>query len=246
VSSAPILPPLLTGHPAPAEVDPVTFALEGIVSGRLGAGDLVWSEATDVAAAAIVLEPDVPWHDVLEILPVMLLAAGDALGSIGPPDLPLMIRWPETLTANGGAVGRVTIATSAPTRPDEIPDHAVVGFSVTLELPAHLRDAPGHEVGVTALHEEGCGDVVSDAMIGATARHFLSWLDEWRHGGFARLAPALAGRLLDVGGPQVRVDLDGDMCEGRIVGFDDHGGVRIETPAGIREISLAAALGVER
>ncbi len=246
MTSAPILPPLLTGHPAPAGVDPVAFALEAAAAGRLGAGDLVWSQATDVAAAAVVLEPDVPWRDVLEIVPVMLLAVGDALGSIGPPDLPLMIRWPETLTANGGTVGRVRIDVTAPTGLDGIPDHAVVGFSVTLELPERLRDAPGHEVGVTALHEEGCGDVVSDALIGATARHFLSWLDEWRHGGFARLRPALAGRLLDVGGPQVRIDLDGDMCEGRIVGFDDRGGARIETASGFREISLARGLGVER
>ncbi|WP_333821834.1 biotin/lipoate--protein ligase family protein [Pinisolibacter sp.] len=245
MSSAPILPPVLTGHPAPPDVDPLRVALEGAASGRLGAGDLVWSRSTDVAAAAIVLEPDVPWRDVLEIVPVMLLAVGDALGSIGPPDLPLMVRWPETLTANGGAVGRVTIDATAPTGLDDIPDHAVVGFSVTLELPEHLRDAPGHEVGVTALHEEGCGDVVSDALIGATARHFLSWLDEWRHGGFARLKPALAGRLLDVGGPQARVDLGGAMCEGRILGFDDRGGARIETAGGIREISLARALGVD-
>ena len=223
----------------------MSFALAEAASGRIGAGDLVWSQATDVAAAAIVLEPDVPWREVLEIVPVMLLAVGDALGSIGPPDLPSMIRWPQTLTANGGVVGRVTIDTSAPAGLDEIPDHAVVGFSVALELPERLRDAPGREAGVTALHEEGCGDVERDPLIGATARHFLSWLDEWRHGGFARLRPALEGRLLDVGGPQVRIDLAGDTCEGRIVGFDDRGGVRIDTVAGIREFSLAAALGVD-
>jgi biotin-(acetyl-CoA carboxylase) ligase len=246
VSSAPILPPLLTGHAAPPGVDPVRFALEGAASGRLGAGDLVWSQATDVAAAAVVLEPDVPWREVLEIVPVMMLAVGDALGSIGPPDLPLMIRWPDTLTANGGAVGRVTIDVTAPTGLDEIPDHAVVAFSVALELPERLRDAPGHEVGVTALHEEGCGDVRSDALIGASARHFLSWLDEWRHGGFAGLRSTLTGRLLDVGGPQARVEGSDGMCEGRISRFDDRGGARIETADGIREISLATALGVDR
>jgi biotin-(acetyl-CoA carboxylase) ligase len=244
VSSTPILPPLLTGHAVPAGVDPVRHALDAVVSGRLGAGDLVWSRATDVAAAAIVLEPDVPWGDVLQVVPVMLLAVCDALGAIGPPDLPLMIRWPATLTANGGSVGGVTIDVPGPTALDAIPDFAVVGFSITLVLPEALRDAPGRDVEVTALHEEGCGDIDASAAIGATARHFLSWLDAWRHGGFAALVPELTGRLLDVGGPQVRIDLAGAAGEGRVVGFDDRGGVRIDDGEEIVEISLARALGV--
>lgn len=242
MTPGPILPPLLTGHPAPAGADLAAVVAEGLAAGRLGAGDLVWSQADDVAAAAIVLEPEGPLADALEMVPLTMVAIADALGAIGPPNLALMIRWPDVLTANGGTVGRVTITVPEGARLDAVPAHVVVAFSIALALPAWLEPAPGLDTETTALHEEGCGDVDRDGLIGAVARHFLSWLDEWTHGGFPRLKAGVGGRVSPDVGPSKGAP--GAMPAGRLVEIDDAGAARIETNGIVRVIPLARALGI--
>ncbi len=243
MTSGPTLPPLLTGHAAPAEADLAAVVAEGVAAGRLGADDLVWSEARDVAAAAIVLEPEGSLAEALEMVPLTMVAVADALGAIGPPNLALMLRWPDVLTANGGTVGRVTISVPEGTSLDAVPAHVVVGFSIALTLPAWLAHAPGLDTETTALHEEGCGDIDRDGLIGAVARHFLSRLDEWNHGGFVRLRSGLAGRLSPEVGPRGGAAA-GAMPAGRLVEIDEAGAARIEADGGRRVISLARALGI--
>lgn len=241
MASSPILPPLLTGHPVAAGDDLQTAVAVGVAGGRFGAGDLVWSEATDVVAAALVLEPEGSLAEALQMVPLTMVAIADALGAIGPPRLAVTMRWPDTLLADGAAVGRVSIAAPPGARLDTVPEHVVVGFSIALALPAWLREAPGRDTTTTALHEEGCGDVDRDLLIGAVARHFLSWLDTWSHEGFAGLGSALAERL----SPEVGAWFgEAEGAGARLMAVDATGAARVETATGLREVPLARALGI--
>ena len=230
--SPPEFPPLIAGHPVAAGADPMRVAAAGAASGRLGAGDLCWSEGTEEAVAALVLEPESPLDVALQMVPLMAVAVCDALGAIGPPNLALNLRWPSGLVANGGAVGQVTATWPEGTGPDAVPDHLVVGFRIALILPEALRRAPGQAAHRTALHEEGCGDIDRSAVVGAVARHFLSWLDAWQHEGFRAVHAAYAGWLGE----------GAEVAGARLVGLDERGGAIVETAQGRGGISIAQGL----
>lgn len=240
---APEFPPLLNGYPVPADGDPMAVARDGTIAGTCGAGDLFWSEAETHAVAAIVLEPEVPLSRALQMAPLMMVAMGDALGAIGPPNLALMNRWPFTLMANGGEVGHVSLHAPAGTRANTVPDYLVIGFSLAISLPEALHAAPGLDVHTTALHEEGCGDLDRTQLIEAIARHFLAWLDDWQERGYACLHPVLVGRMPDLQMP-FAVALADRVIEGRLVGIDEEGGALIDGANGVQGISLADVLGI--
>jgi BirA family biotin operon repressor/biotin-[acetyl-CoA-carboxylase] ligase len=236
----PALPPLLTGHRVAASDDPAEFAYAGAAAGRFSAGDTCWSAAEDRAAAALVLEPECMLASALEMAPLMLVAVGDALGAIGPPNLAITYRWPYGVLANGGEAGRVSVRVPEGATLDAEPDFLVVGFSLAMTLPRHARKSPGRHVDITALHEEGCGDLDRTMVIEAVCRHFLSWVDGWEQGGFRQAHPVLVGRLSEL---NERVSLPGTP-EGRLVGIEANCTALLDAPDRLLRIPLAEALGV--
>ncbi|AKI01996.1 biotin-(acetyl-CoA carboxylase) ligase [Hoeflea sp. IMCC20628] len=238
----PEFPPLLSGYAVPASDDPMQIAFEGARDGRFSAGDLCWSMAETHAFAAIVLEPECSLAKALQMAPLMMVAIGDALGAIGPPNLALMYRWPLTLLVNGGEVGEVFLRGPEGAGLEEIPSFIVLGFSVAMSLPAEVLDAPGLARNTTALFEEGCGDLDRTQVIEAIARHFLSWVDTWEHDGFAAAHPDFLGRMQPADTLSLRI---GDVThEGRMIGIDEDGGMLLEGADGAKGISLEQGLGM--
>ncbi|SOE18432.1 biotin-(acetyl-CoA carboxylase) ligase [Hoeflea halophila] len=238
----PEFPPLLIGHAVPASQDPLAVALEGMSEGKLQAGDLFWSRAETHARAAIILEPDCPLDKALQMAPLLMVAIGDALGAIGPPNLALMYRWPSTLLANGGEVGEVFLRTPGSAGPEDTPGFMVLGFSIALSLPPEITDAPGLASHATALFEEGCGDLDRTQVIEAVARHFLSWVDAWEHDGFAAAHADFLGRMQP--SDTVAVQVGPVRHEGRMIGIDEDGGLLLNGTGGARGLSLAQGLGM--
>lgn len=173
----------------------MSAAVTGIADARFGAGDLCWSQDGSKAEAALVLEPECGRDDAMQMVPMLQVAIGDAIGAMGPPTLAFGLRWPATLLANGGKVGRVFASLPPGTGPDDVPDWLVVGFSVALSLPETLQEAPGAAAHLSALHEEGAGNIEAMALIDAVARHFLAWLDTRQHEGFAPIQAAYRALL---------------------------------------------------
>lgn len=240
--SAPEFPPLLTGHAVPAGDDPLRVAMEGARQGSFGAGDLFWSQAETHARVAIVLEPDCSLAKALQMAPVLMVAIGDALGAIGPPNLALMYRWPSTLLVNDGEVGEVFLHAPEGGGLEDIPEFIVLGFSVAMSLPTDLLDAPGLARHATALFEEGCGDLDRTQVIEAVARHFLSWVDAWEHDGFAASHPDFRGRMQPV--DRLVVQIGPVTHQGRMIGIDEDGGLLLDGAGGVRGLSLAQGLGI--
>lgn len=187
------LPGVFTQHPLPEGGDALASAVR--LAGSGGAGTLAWAGGEAQAAAAVVLEPE----RTLGAARLALLAAGnalvDALGVLGPPEVPLAWRWPGTLLVDGGACGRLRLVAPPDAADPEIPDWLVVGFEVVLALPAGLE--PGRDPGRTGLAEEGFAGITAAALTEAWARHLMAGLDRWEAAGPGRMMADFLARLLD-------------------------------------------------
>lgn len=239
----PEFPPVFAGHAVAADADPFAVAVEGAASGSYGAGDVVWSEDRRRAAAAFILEPETPLVVAAQMVPVMMVALGDAVGAIGPPNLALTFRWPGTILANGGIVGKVAFRAPDNAAAADIPDHIVVGFELALDTSANSRGEPGLDPNVTALYEEGCGELDRTSIIEAVARHFLSWIDGWTHDGFRAAHQSWLSRAHDQD-QQIDVAADCGARSGKMVGMDEDGGLLIQAEGQTVLVPLCTALGV--
>lgn len=186
-------PPILSPHHrGVAGESALLAAIDGARAGRFGAADVLWCGEHGRAEVAIVLEPDVDADRCCELLAVMFLAVADCLGALMPPQTAVYLRWPATVLVNAGDAGRIGLALAEPGE-DGTPDWAVVG--VRLQL-ASLADeqAPGQNVDVTSLAEEGGAALSAATLLPAIAAHFLVWLDRWQEHGFAALQMPLFAR----------------------------------------------------
>ncbi|TCD11913.1 biotin/lipoate--protein ligase family protein [Oricola cellulosilytica] len=240
-TDAPELPPAFNGMLVPPDIAPIGAAAEGVAAGRLSAGDVLWSARDDRASAAFVLEPDVPLERAAEMLPVLMVAIGDALGAIGPPNLALTFRWPGTILANGAVAGEVQAFVWPGRAPEEIPDFLVVAFDIALTESADGSE-PGHDLGSTYLHVEGCGDLDRTMVIEAVARHFLSWIDGWQQDGFGAAHASWTGRAHDRNA-DVTVDFSGRQVHGKWLGLDENGGLLVKTANGGQTLALYETIG---
>ncbi|WP_299818127.1 biotin/lipoate--protein ligase family protein [uncultured Jannaschia sp.] len=160
----PDFPPLLRGVAAD---DPRAAAVAAARAGCDG-GTIFW-RAGDALEAAVVFAPDVPLDRAMQMLPLCAVALRDALGAIGPSELPVHLAWDGRLLVNGGGAGRVTPVAEA-RGTDAVPDWLLV--HVTLQfLPSGATE--------TALWQEGCGEVTADALLESWARHLMHRLAEW-------------------------------------------------------------------
>ncbi|WP_235911631.1 biotin/lipoate--protein ligase family protein [Mesorhizobium xinjiangense] len=236
----PVFPPVFTGHAVETGREPIDAAVAAASTDMADAGDIFWSRATDRAAAAIVLEPEVALSSALQMAPALMVATGDALGALGPPSLPVTYRWPVTLLVNAGRAGGVALAAPRDTALSQVPDRLVVGFDLALRFPDGVRD-PGLDPDVTVLHEEGCGDIDSRALIGAVARHFLTWVDTWLQDGFRPVHRAWVTRAEETG-RWIECALPAGRWAGTMVGLDEEGGLILNHDGEMISVPLAAAM----
>jgi len=214
----PRLPPLFTSHPVDASARPFDAAVRGAADGRYGAGDLVWSRNAARVELALVLEPDVPLPQALQMGPLMWVAVMESLAAAMPPKTSLLLRWPDLVLVNGGEAGRLHFAV-ARSSGCETPAWLVIGASVQLASLSGERE-PGEVIDRTSLVEEGGGDLTSSELLGSIAAHALTWINTWQEEGFAPVHDAWIGRVEGHEDSAVIVHL-GDRVTGRVIGIDD-------------------------
>ncbi len=213
----PQLPPVYSLKPLEPGQNPFERALASAAVGEGEAGDFFWSQRLDRIEIALVLEPDSPLTESLTMLPLAMVAFGDALGAVAPPVVAVHFRWPDAVEVNGGFVGGFRIASAEVAGEDEVPDWLVVGFGIAVQM--DLSDeAPGARVHETTLYDEGCGEVTVDELTESFGRHFLTWINRWQDEGFEPVRLAWLARL--------KQDKD---AEGKVIGpkrdLDPHGGL---------------------
>lgn len=182
MKAEPRFPPLLSASAVSAPDTARAAAVRAAAAGRLGAGDVLWARNTAFAELAIVLEPEVTLERAQQMLPLVHVALGDALGLLAPPQLPITWRWPFAIEVNAAKAGEAFLD-AAPCAPGAVPAWLVVGFSLRL-LHDDRTHEPGETPDVTSLREEGAGDVERNALLEAFAGFFLTRLDTWTDRGF--------------------------------------------------------------
>jgi len=201
----PPLPSLFAPHVLPAGADAMAEAAR--MAPVLGAGTLAWVDASDSAQAAVVLEPELPLAAARVALLAAATAAVDALVVLGPPEIPMTLRWPATVLVNGGTVGEALLATPPGTAETAVPDWMVAG--IRLDMHGHAAE-PGLFPDRTALAEEGFAEVPVPELVAAWARHLMAGLAEWQEEGFFRLSERVLERLEDAQGAALD-PLDGSL-----------------------------------
>ncbi len=181
---APALPPLLN---AVLAENPFEDAIAGLRARKAGAGDVFFSDDTDRARFAVILEPDVPAAKALEMVPLAMAALGDCISALVPPQVAVQFRPTLRVLVNNGIAGGIKAAISQTASDNEIPDWMVIGVETGLSRDAGLPE-PGEQPDITTLDEEGCDNLDRNRFIETFARHFLTWLSIWQEDGFAPVA----------------------------------------------------------
>lgn len=224
-SPDPTFPPLLTGHDVSGGTRPLQAACEAAGTGRMGAGDVVWSRNEQRVGLALILEPEVPLARSVEMLPLAMVAAGDCLGALTPPQVAVMFRWPNVILINGGVAGGVHGAFGGAANVGQVPDWLVIAIELR-----HRRGPqdgePGDTPDVTWLSEEGCAELTRTDLIESYSRHLLTWINSWQDEGFRPVHESWMFRA------EGREEDTAIGEGGTFVGLDDSGNLLYRTAGG--------------
>jgi len=159
------------------------FAYAQAIAPERGAGTLAHVGRFDLSEFAVVLEPDEPLASARRVFYAGMVALRDALLAHAPPERPVAIAWPDAIHVDGALVGGGRLAWPADAEETAVPDWMV--FGATIRLVALGKDEAGLHPLVTALAEEGFGDLGSGRLVESFTRHFMLALDAWRTGDLA-------------------------------------------------------------
>lgn len=241
---APEFPPLISGRMALKGQNPADVASALASAGEAGAGELIWSQDTDCASLAIILEPETSAEDALCMIPLAMVAAGDSIGAIGPPNMPITFDWPKTILANGAVVGGVDLQFPPNTKAEEVPAFMVLSLHLNITWKSdassgqgnrHLE--PGTNLARTVLHEEGAGDLNRTIIIESWARHFTAWIDTWEQDGFKAVHENWLFKA-DKRNEAVSVATPNGHEEGILIGMDEYGGLLLKQNGTTKLVSL--------
>jgi len=226
----PTFPPLLKGHDIPGAQSAYDVACARASAGGLGAGDVVWSRQTSRVDMAIILEPDVALETAAQMLPLAMVAIGDCLGALTPPQVGQTFTWPGEIRVNGAFAGTMKLAAGGKRDPGVVPGWMVLGLWLR-----HRREGnepePGEVPDQTWLSEEGCEDLSRTEIIESFSRHFLTWLNSWNDDGFKAVHTSWLYRAHEKD-EEVTLKLGGQTLTGVVQGLDDNGNLLLRRDGG--------------
>lgn len=240
---APDFPPLLTGHAVAPPADPFSLACRRAASGDAGAGDVFWSQSHDDLDVATVLEPEVGASEAREMLFVAMVALGDCIGALSPPEVGIFYRWPGMVLANGAEVGRVQLALADPDAGLAPPQWLVVHVTLAIH-PARDAPDPGADIDCTTLWDEGCGGLNRNTLLESYSRHLKTWIHRWETEGARPVREAWLARA-EGRGEMVTIVYNDTETTGTFLGIDEAGGLILKTGETTVILDLSKALAAD-
>jgi biotin-(acetyl-CoA carboxylase) ligase len=180
----------------------------------LGAGTLVFVGRFDLVEFAVVLEPEEPLVTARRAFYAGMVALGDALAALAPPEKPIAIEWPDTIRVDGGLIGGGQLAW-----PDDANENAPppwLVFGAMIRTVSMTGEESGLRPLATALEEEGFGDAGSERLIEGFARHLMVAMDLWQEKGFDFVGRDYVSRLESAAGVRYSLENNGDLLVRRI------------------------------
>ncbi|GJE69089.1 hypothetical protein CHKEEEPN_0612 [Methylorubrum podarium] len=203
-----VLPPAFTGLVTAGSPGAAGQACRLAETGEAEAGTLLMEERDDVIALAVVLAPTEPLATARRAFFVGMQALADAVGTFGPPEIPVTFLWPDTLSFNSARLGGGALHWPQGCGEGETPDWLV--FSAMLI--ASKRDAgdPGLTPDSTSLEEEGFPKDLREALVESFARHLTKAFEIWSEDGAARSTGRYLARLALPPGVRATIEPNGD------------------------------------
>ncbi len=205
-----------------------------IAKGKLGAGDLLWSEDRNTMRFTVVLEPEVKRQRCGEMVHLLMVAFGDAAGSISAPEIAINYRWPSEILVNEASVGSVDVILSDE-HSDEIPNWMILGISIAIAPNTAIQD-PGIDADRTTMWDEGCGDISRTELLESVSRHLVNWIHTWSEDGFRPVHEQWMGRISE------KNKLSPVLASGVFQGLDAHGNALVKTDSGTKILETLDAL----
>jgi len=198
------------------------------------------ADRDDRMVAAVVLVPEEPLVSALLVFHVAVVGLGDALGALMPAGVDVAFAWPGKVLANTAAVGEIRLDAPAGVAMGDVPPWLVVSAEVAIARIGG-EDPEALDLSVTSLEDEACFGVGSRDVLAAFARHFLAWVNRWQDDGFEPVRASLLHRTTDHG-KEITVEIGGNRLAGTHAGFDDSGGLILESKGKRQVIPLLDVL----
>ena len=241
-TAEPMLPPLLSGRRIIPGQSVRDAAVAGARAGSLGACDVLWDGDPTRVDIAIVLEPDVDLRQAAQMLPLAMVAVGDCIGAMAPPQVGVVFRWPNTIAVNGGRVGQIQVIADD-VMPDAVPRWLVASLELQMRRNSDAAE-PGQTPDTTSLADEGCEELTNLDIMGAFARHFMAWLHIWQDEGFGPLRQAWLERADGKDEPEKLTPEQVDAVT--VVGMDEDGNLLVHGSSTVpTELPLLDAISVQ-
>ncbi len=190
-----------------------------------------WVSSTGNLYMSLVLRPDCPASEALQLSFVASLALADALSGLLPPIAKVTCKWPNDVFLNGRKVAGLLLESSTTT--GVALDWLVLGLGVNIaNVPSGLADQ------ATSLHGEDAGLVSPLQVLESFSRHFMTRLNQWLDDGFTPLREAWLYRAQGKGG-DVTVKLENETFSGRFVDIDQSGALVVEMADSDRRLVTA-------
>jgi BirA family transcriptional regulator, biotin operon repressor / biotin---[acetyl-CoA-carboxylase] ligase len=226
----PDFPPLFQGR-ALAD-DPWEAAIAAARAG-CDAGLLLYRPSWQSVDAALVLAPDVPLAEAAGMLLIAGNGFADAFGALAPSEIAFHLDWPAGFRVEGARCGGLRAAATR-CADGEIPDWLTLGITVPVRRETAFE--PGERPDETDLYAEGV-HLPADDLLGAWARHTLSWIARWEDDGLAPVHRDWLGRAWGLGKP---CTVQGRS--GVFQGLDERGGILLKSDDGTTLVPLTAIL----
>lgn len=228
------VPPIFRLHVLAPQEDAGAYARVKASEG-VPPASLYWCGRTDRLSCAVVLEPEQSLAEAAQMLFIGQLGLGDALASALPPLMDVGLALPDEIRLDRAVVGRSQLFGPPGMKPKAVPDWLVLAAEVAVTgFPAD-NSAGGKPV-ETTLENDNCGAVSASGLVGAFARHLLTWIDRWQRDGFAPVRSAWLHR-----GHQhdkaLSLPLDGGTISGIFSDLGEQGDIIVETGAGTETIA---------
>ena len=179
-NTPPQLPPLLRAE----AVDTGDVQAKAVAKAAAGEVGLVcYAPSGPLLDFALTLAPEVDAATASQMHHALMVAVGDAVGALAPPEVVVTYQFPGTILFNRGVAGAIQLVQGPLAADQTIPAWMVV--SARLRLTSQMDDLPlDYRMANTSLEEEGAGFISRIRLLEACCRHFLVWVHKWEEEGF--------------------------------------------------------------
>ena len=179
-NTPPQLPPLLRAE-AVTSGDVQAKAVARAAAGEVGL--VCYAPSGSLLDFAVTLAPEVDASTAAQMHHALMVAVGDAIGALAPPEVVVSYQFPGTILFNRGIAGSIQLV-QGPLSADQVsPAWMVVSARVRLSDETHAMPLE-FRMANTSLEEEGAGFISRTRFLEACCRHFLVWLHKWEDEGF--------------------------------------------------------------